>query len=55
MKNQKIIFALLIGQLIFGLTFSQNEYKININVPEKKIISGHLNLGGSNPAGEKIE
>jgi len=55
MKKQKIVFALLVGQFIFGLTFSQNEYKININVPEKKIISGHLNLGGSNPAGEKID
>jgi len=55
MKKQKLIFALLVGQFIFGLIFSQNEYKINVDVPEKQIISGHLNLGGSNPAGEKID
>jgi beta-galactosidase len=34
---------------------SQKIYKLNIDVPEKKIISGHLKLGGSNIEGKTIE
>ncbi len=33
---------------------SQTMYKININVPEKEIVKGHLDLGGKNPAGDVI-
>lgn len=45
--------------LVFGLLFawgvqSQTTYTININQPEKEIIRGHLDLGGSNPDGEEI-
>ncbi|WP_228853021.1 beta-galactosidase [Aegicerativicinus sediminis] len=55
MIKQKALITLVLGQLIFGITFSQNEYSININVPEKKITKGHLDLGGSNPSGKEIE
>lgn len=55
MKKYKIVLALIVVHFIFGLSFAQNDYKINIDVPEKKIIRGHLNLGGSNPAGEKMD
>ncbi|MEI6948960.1 beta-galactosidase [Paraflavisolibacter sp. H34] len=52
------LFAL--GVLLSGLNAhgqSANErhvFDINADVPEKKIYSGHLKLGGSNPKGEKI-
>ena len=34
--------------------FSQTTYPIDIRVPEKKILKGHLDLGGSSPAGDSI-
>jgi beta-galactosidase len=33
---------------------AQTTYMVDINVPEKEILSGHLDLGGSNPAGDVI-
>ncbi|HSC55260.1 MAG TPA: beta-galactosidase [Phnomibacter sp.] len=43
--------------IVFALkVFSQSsrEFEINANVPEQKIYSGHLKLGGKNPKGEEI-
>lgn len=34
---------------------SLHSYEIDVNVPEKKIYSGHLKLGGSNPEGAQID
>jgi len=55
MKFQKIYFLLILGLIVRGVTFGQNEYSINIDVPEKKIVTGHLDLGGTNPQGERID
>ncbi len=35
-------------------SYSQKVHEISINVPEQKIYSDHLKLGGSNPKGEKV-
>lgn len=45
--------------LIFGIfaafaVQAQTTLKINISKPENEILRGHLDLGGSNPAGEEI-
>lgn len=37
-----------------SITYAQTTYQINANIPAPKIYSGHLDLGGSNPGGEKI-
>lgn len=55
MKFQKIYLLLILGLLVRGVTFAQNEYSINTDVPEKKIVTGHLDLGGTNPQGETID
>jgi len=52
----------MISRIILFLLFCvhqetrcQDTYKINIDVPEKKILSDHLNLGGTNIEGKTIE
>ncbi len=52
MKKQ--ILSLLLGFIGFAVCFSQNNYTISIDVPEKKIIKGQLDLGGTNPDGDSI-
>lgn len=49
--------TLLLAVLLFSTQyiFSQREYSISVPVKANDIISGHLNLGGSNPAGNKID
>ena len=51
----KKIFAFVTATLICRSVFSQVEYTISIPRETKEIITGHLNLGGSNPAGASIE
>lgn len=54
MNWKKILTTVIMGSISCAL-FSQNKvYEINANVPEKKIYSDHLKLGGINPKGEKI-
>jgi beta-galactosidase len=58
MKEQQkaICRYIAIALLMTGSFFAkaQTTYEINANVPDKKIYSGHLKLGGTNPKGEKI-
>lgn len=53
MKHFKSIIAVLF-LIAAHLTFGQNDYTIDVNVPEKGIQTGHLDLGGVNPKGENI-
>ncbi|HYQ57955.1 MAG TPA: beta-galactosidase [Draconibacterium sp.] len=46
--------ALIFVVLIALATQAQTTYTINIDQPEKEVIHNHLDLGGENPAGEKI-
>lgn len=52
--KKKFIFFL--SFVFASQAFSQapRQFEINATVPEQKIYSGHLKLGGSNPKGEKI-
>lgn len=53
----RTFFALSLSILVCLLpikSLAQNEYKINIDRPEKEIIEGHLNLGGANPEGDTL-
>ena len=49
-----ITFCFLALLLTANKLIAQTIYKINADVPEKKIYSSHLKLGGTNPKGEKI-
>jgi hypothetical protein len=51
MKKTIIVFIAVLAVLVIQ---AQTTYKINIDRPEKEIIRGHLDLGGSNSAGEEI-
>lgn len=51
MKRSIIVF---IGVLTSLAMQAQTSYIVNIDRPEKEIIRGHLDLGGSNSAGEEI-
>lgn len=53
MKN--LLFTLCLSFIAFAASFGQNSHSININVPEKVIIRGHLDLGGANPRGDSID
>ncbi len=53
MNMRKVITALFAMYLFLGL-HAQTTYKVNIDQPEQEIIRGHLDLGGSNPAGDEI-
>ena len=52
----KIVIGLFIGILVTFQSTAQSTktYAIDADVPDKKIYSGHLRLGGANPNGEKI-
>ncbi len=50
--SKKIIFILCL--FITYSSQGQTTYRINIDQPDKEIIRGHLDLGGSNPSGEEI-
>ncbi|GAA4307158.1 beta-galactosidase [Aestuariibaculum suncheonense] len=53
--NKSVQIALLLVLPFFCIGQSKNTYSLNIDVPEKKITTGHLDLGGTNPSGEKID
>jgi len=55
MKIRIYLFYMALGCILPELSFGQNQYSIDIDVPEKKIIEGHLDLGGTNPKGDKID
>ena len=56
MKKKKTFFTLLLGLITYMVSFSQSSYTINVaNLPEKEIIKGHLDLGGTNPNGDSID
>lgn len=51
----KKIVTLSVSVSVFAMTaLAQKTYEINVAVPEQKIYSDHLKLGGANPKGEKI-
>jgi hypothetical protein len=58
MKKSESVFcySLIISAILScGIKLqAQTVYEINANVPEQKIYSDHLKLGGNNPRGEKI-
>lgn len=51
---KKLLFTLYLGFMAFAVCFGQSNYSINIDVPEKEIVRGHLDLGGTNPNGDSI-
>lgn len=53
MKTQ--VLALLLMLASSAICFGQSKYSISLDVPDKKIITGHLNLGGASPTGDLIE
>lgn len=52
--KQILFFFLSVASCIQAFSQSPKQFEINVNVPEQKIYSDHLKLGGSNPGGEKI-
>jgi len=52
---KKLLFTTLIGFIAIVTSFSQKSYMIDIDLPEKKIVKGHLDLGGANPNGDTID
>lgn len=61
MKNMKtrritkiLVFAFALAIVLIPTVSSQSKYAIFIPEEPYKVITGHLNLGGSNPAGNKI-
>lgn len=54
MNLVKIRVLFLIICCSFYASQAQKVYEIDVNVPEMKIYSDHLKLGGANPKGEKI-
>ena len=50
---RRIVLLLILSGYVCHLN-AQTTYSINIDVPEKEIIRGHLDLGGSNPSGDSI-
>jgi hypothetical protein len=52
---KKHVLALLLMLASSAVCFGQSKYSINLDVPDKKIIKGHLNLGGASPSGNSIE
>ncbi|HEX6846371.1 MAG TPA: beta-galactosidase [Chitinophagaceae bacterium] len=54
MSFKKYVLHLLVSGLFPWILQAQKVYEINVDVPETRIYSGHLKLGGSNPKGEKI-
>lgn len=54
MNFKKIVCKSIMGCCLPFISYTQKVYEINVNVPEMKIYSDHLKLGGTNPKGEKI-
>lgn len=55
MKYAGFLICLIIICCISPVSRAQNKvYEINTDIPEMKIYSDHLKLGGTNPKGEKI-
>ena len=54
MNREKVIIVLLMICCTSYASYSQKVYEIDVNVPEMKIYSDHLKLGGTNAKGEKI-
>jgi hypothetical protein len=54
MNCKKKIGIIVLICSAFYRTHAQEVYEINADVPEQKIYSDHLKLGGTNPKGEKI-
>ena len=52
--KQNIFFLLAFAFCLQVFSQSPQQYEIDVNVPEMKIYSDHLKLGGTNPKGEKI-
>ena len=52
--KQNIFFLLTIVVSLQGFSQSPRQFEIDANIPDKKIYSDHLKLGGSNLKGEKI-
>jgi len=55
--RRKLVYALAMGglmQLPCVLGKAQNTYEIDVHIPEQKIYSDHLKLGGTNLKGEKV-
>nr|WP_319397484.1 beta-galactosidase [uncultured Carboxylicivirga sp.] len=50
----KTITTFILAVFLISGIKAQTTYTINIDQPEQEIIRGHLDLGGSNPAGEEI-
>ncbi len=50
---RKYLLTLAASVISIGLV-AQTTYRINIDKPEKEIIRGHLDMGGSNPSGDMI-
>jgi len=50
----KTITTFILGIFLLTSIKAQTNYTINIDQPEQEIIRGHLDLGGTNPAGEEI-
>ncbi|WP_027330044.1 beta-galactosidase [Marinimicrobium agarilyticum] len=52
---RKPILALLLMAPVTVSCASQNHYSMDLDVPDKEIITGHLDLGGTNPSGDSID
>lgn len=52
---KKHILTLLLMAPVTVSCASQNHYSMNLDAPDKEIVTGHLNLGGSNPSGDSID
>lgn len=52
---KKLLFTSSFCLAAFTASFGQSNYSINIDMPEKEIVSGHLDLGGTNPNGDSID
>lgn len=50
---KRVVF-IIFGLHILAYIYAQNNYFIDIRMPEKEIIKGHLDLGGKNPAGDEL-
>ena len=50
-----LLFIILLVFIDLAASLGQSSYSINIaGLPEKEIVSGHLDLGGTNPNGDSI-
>ncbi|MCV9387336.1 beta-galactosidase [Reichenbachiella ulvae] len=52
---RELLLTLCFGLVAVTASMGQSNYSINIDVPEKQIKRGHLDLGGTNPGGDVID